>query len=175
LHNGLGIASHDRSRMLWAELPTISPPNELYVFDALGGPSDATPTATLVPLHDWETHFNRTNLAISGDGSRLMHRQDVYNNSYQYVGSVAPRNIWFLPALSWRGTRAAIYNNDTDELTLYDVSTDNNFSSLGVIDTFSADSVALQLMYHPTDAALFVWGGSTAPGANYRLFVRELP
>jgi hypothetical protein len=180
IYGAIGVVSHDRSRMLWAE-SGISPPSELYVLDVLGGPAGAEPAWSGVAVNDSGTNFTRGNLAISGDGSRFMHREDIYNNQYQYVGSLQGVSSQHLtPAVSRQGYRAVVYNNNTDELTLFDVGS-GNFPSLGVIDTFAAEVSSLQLAYYPDDEAVFMLGsvqtGTSGglPTYEYRLFVREVP
>lgn len=181
VHTPVGVVSHDRSRMLWAESPTISPPNELHLFDVLGTPADATPLSSPVVVNDSGTYFLRANLAISGDGSRFMHRGDVYNGNRQYVGSLQGAGGPYLtPAVSRQGTRAVVYDSDSDELTLFDISTGNSFPALGVIDTLPEEVQSLQLGYHPDDAAVWMWGAvrmgnPSNPTWEYRLFVREVP
>lgn len=172
------LVSHDRSRMLWAQ---SNDPN-LWMFDVLGGALDATPTATLIEAHDATAGFSRFNLGISGDGSHFMHRGDLYDSSNQYVGSlqgIVTANV--APGLSRRGTRAVVYNNDTDELTSFDVSTGNGFPSLGLIDTFAEEVGVESVVFFPDDTAVFMPGTfrtGSAPGSvtfESRLIVRGVP
>ena len=182
IYGAIGVVSHDRSRMLWAQEAAITPPHSLYVLDVLGGPVDATPSWSGVTVRDSETYLTTSNLAISGDGSRFMHREDVYNNSYQYVGSLqglSNRNL--TPAVSRRGTRAVVYDGLADQMKLFDVSSGNSFPLLGVIDTFATEVDSLRLAYYPDDAAVFMWGrvrtgtSNGLPTYEYRMFVREVP
>jgi hypothetical protein len=174
------VVSNDRSRMLWAQ-SSITPQPNLWVFDALGGPVDATPTCLPVTVNQSQPVFSWSNLAISGDGSRFMHGGDVYDNNHQYVGALQGLdNANITSAISRSGTRAVVYNNDTDELMLFDVSAGSSFSSLGVIDTFAEEFSAERITYFPDDTAVFISGAvqTGSPGNEsyeYRLFVRELP
>jgi hypothetical protein len=109
-----------------------------------------------------------------------MHREDIYNNQYQYVGALqGVSSMSLTPAVSRQGYRAVVYNNSTDELTLFDLG--GFFSPLGVIDTFAAEVSSLQLAYYPDDAAVYMLGsvqtGTSGglPTYEYRLFVREVP
>lgn len=177
-YSPIAVVSHDRSRMLWADSPALFGWRRLYVFDVLGRPESAAPAWSEVAVRDAGTFFSRSNLSISGDGSRFMHREDVYDNQFQYVGSlqgVSGPNL--NTAMSRRGARAAVFNNETDELMLFDVSTGSSFPSLGAIDTFSEDVWAMQLGYFPDDTAVFMWATVQAPteGASHRLFVRPVP
>lgn len=178
------MLSHDRSRMLWGgpNVPNTVQPN-LWVFDVLGGPSSSTPSTRLVTSNDG-TVRSIYSFAISGDGSRFMNYDDVYDNNYQYAGSLQGLgNANIASAMSRRGTRAVVYNNDTDELTLFDVSTStgNSFPSLGLIDSFPAEVDAWPVSYFPDDRAVFmrasVQTGFTPgnPTYEYRLIVREVP
>jgi hypothetical protein len=182
IHSPIGVVSHDRSRMLWAEGPSISGPRELYVLDMLGGAASSAPSWSGVGINDSSTYFLRSNLAISGDGLRFMHREDVYNEFYTYVGSLQGiSGPGLTPALSRRGTRAAVYNDLTDELSLFDVSTGTSFPALNLIGTFGEEVTPLQLGYYPDDAAVFLLGmvrTGFSGGTNtydYRLFVRQVP
>lgn len=175
------LLSHDRSRMLWgqSDAGTIQP--NLWIFDVLGAPLVGTPTTSLVATNDNSATYGIYSLAISGDGSRFMNYEDVYDNNHQYVGALQGLdNANITSAISRTGTRAVVYNNDTDELMLFDVSAGSSFSSLGVIDTFAEEFSAERITYFPDDTAVFISGAvqTGSPGNEsyeYRLFVRELP
>lgn len=173
----VSAVSHDRSRMLWTQGSGILNPS-LWVFDVLGGSFSATPASPLVTLRDGSRDGS---MSISGDGSRFMEGADVYNDSYQYVGSLQGLSAAiFSSALSRRGTRAVVLNYDAHELTLFDVSAGNSFSALGIIDTLPAEVFGLPT-YFPDDTAVFIQASvqtSSAPDPltyEYRLIVREVP
>jgi hypothetical protein len=182
IYAATGIVSHDRSRMLWAEIGAGGS-RALHVFNVLGGPLGPEPRSSPVVVNDAGTNFTRGNLSISGDGSRFMHREDVYNNQYQYVGSLqGVSSMYLTPAVSRQGYRAVVYNNSTDQLSLFDIgSGGGNFPSLGVIGTFAEEVSSLQLDYYPDDQAVFMLssvrtgtGSNGLPTYEYRMFVREV-
>jgi hypothetical protein len=169
IHSATTVLSYDRTLMIWAEQPSISPPREIYAFDTYmrGNASGVSP-------NDTSTNFTRSNLASSGDGMFAMHREDIYENIYHdrlsYVGSlpvISGANL--MPALSRYGTRAVVLDPDTDTLSLFDVA---GLTLIQDIDTFTSDVLGGQLMFLPDDSTVFSF---TQTSGGYRLYVRGLP
>lgn len=174
LHSPAHVLSYDRTRMLWAEQPTISPPNELYAFDV------ATQTATQIIPNDSGMYFLTSNLAISGDGSRIMHREDVYDSDLQFMGQLqGTAGPYLMPALSRYGALAAVLDHTDDTLSLFDVSLDSGFPKLRTLATFGEDvGIGTTMMFTPDDATVFAFTRILVDVNSstwaYRLYVRSV-
>jgi hypothetical protein len=170
-HSPVHLLNYDRNRMLWAEAPTISAPNELYLYNAIAG------TSQEISVHDSDAHFLPGLLAISGDGARIMHRRDVYQEG-QYIGSLqAASHPYLAPALTRAGSRAVVLQPDTDTLSLYDLTHGPNFAKITDVSVLGDVGYANRIALLPNDRVAFLFTSLTSIGGNttFRLYVRNLP
>jgi hypothetical protein len=171
VHSPTYALSRNRERLLWAGQPTISPPQPLHFYDA------ATNSFTQVAVHDPATYFVAPLLALSGDGHRFMHRQDVYQDA-QYIGSLqGSPDALVNPALTTAGERALILNPDTDVLELFDLGSGPSFPKLGDVATLPDDVGAGRVLLLPDDRVAFAFTTTLGPSgvSGYKLYVRNLP
>jgi hypothetical protein len=171
VHSPTYALSRNRERLLWAGQPTISPPRTLHAYDV------ATDSFTQVAVHDPGTYFIAHLLALSGDGHRFMHSQDVYEDA-QYIGSVQTSASSLVnPALTTSGHRAVVLNPDTDVLELFDLGNGPSFPKLGDVATLPDDVGAGRILLLPDDRVAFAFTTTLGPGgvSGYKLYVRNLP
>jgi hypothetical protein len=161
-------ATHER--LLWAETPGISPPRELFYYDL------RTNAATQVIAVDPQTWFLSWNLAISGDGERVMHRQDVYQGG-QYIGSIhGLTDTMITPALTKAGDRAVVLDPQSDVLALFDLSAGPNFPKIGDLATLDDTVGQSRIVLLPDDSVAFAFTViSTGVATDFKLYVRNLP
>ena len=165
--------SRSRERLIWAESPTISSPRQLYFYDL------PTNSFSQVMPHDPQTYFLAWNLAISGDGHRMMHRQDVYEDG-QYLGSIQGLTSSLLsPALTTAGERAVVLDPDSDTLALFDLGDGPDFPKIGDIATFPDDvGGGIRVALLPDASVAFAFTTTFSSGGNisgFKLYVRNLP
>lgn len=99
--------------LLWAETPGICAPRELYQYDLRNN------SFSQIIIVDFQTWLLSWNLAISGDGRRVMHRQDVYEDG-EYIGSISGLTDTLIsPALTTAGDRALVLDPLTDVVALF--------------------------------------------------------
>ena len=129
--------------------------------------------------HDPQTYFLAWNLAISGDGHRMMHRQDVYEDG-QYLGSIQGLTSSLLsPALTTAGERAVVLDPDSDTLALFDLGDGPDFPKIGDIATFPDDvGGGIRVALLPDASVAFAFTTTFSSGGNisgFKLYVRNLP
>lgn len=171
VHTPVHALNRSHERLLWAESPTISAPQELYSYDV------RTNGFTQISVHDPETYFLAPLLALSGDGRRIMHRADVYEDA-QYIGSLQGTTSGLLsPALTSTGDRAVVLNPDTNIVSLFDLSSGPNFPKITDVATLPADVGSGRVVVLPGDNAAAVFTTTFPPSGGYgfRLYVRNLP
>jgi hypothetical protein len=128
-------------------------------------------------VHDSDAHFLPGLLAISGDGARIMHRRDVYQEG-QYIGSLqAVSHPYLAPALTRAGGRAVVLQPDTDTLSLYDLTHGPNFAKITDVSVLGDVGYANRIALLPNDRVAFLFTSLTSIGGNttFRLYVRNLP
>lgn len=172
IHTPNYALSRNRQRLLWAESPTISAPRTFHFYDL---PSN---TFSQIVPNDPDTYFLTWNLAISADGHRIMHRQDVYEDG-QYIGSIdGPTNALLSPALTTAGDRAVVLDPDTDVLALFDLTDGPDFPKIDDIATLP-DNVGggTRVAILPDDTVAFVFTTTFGPSdvSGFKLYVRNLP
>ncbi|MEJ2406415.1 MAG: hypothetical protein P8171_19380 [Candidatus Thiodiazotropha sp.] len=112
------VLSRKRNLMLWAESPFITKPRSIYIY------SSKTNAFNQFAAHDSDMYFTHSNLAISDDGNRIIHKIDVYDENQSYIGSLSglEYNIQDHVAISPDGLRGYVLKNETKNLSVYDLS-----------------------------------------------------
>jgi hypothetical protein len=172
LYSPIDLLNGTRERLLWAESPSISGPHELYIYDV------ATSSFQEVAIHDPETYFLSWYLGISGNGQRVMHGADVYDGG-QYIGTLQDMlPLRPNPALTWDGSRAVVFNTNTNTLSVFDLTSGPNFPLVTNVmtppDTIGTANV-LRLL--PNDSVAFLFSIRYVSQDNYvfKAYVRNLP
>ena len=170
VHSPTYALSRDRGRLLWAGQPTISAPRPLHSYDV------ETNSFSQLAVHASDTYFLAPLLALSSDGHRFMHREDVYEDG-QYIGSVqGSGNSLAVPALTTSGDRAVVLNPDTGALELFDLSSGPSFPKLGDVATLPDPGIG-RVALLPDDSVAFAFMVTTTIGgvSSFKLYVRNLP
>jgi len=170
VHSPTYTLSRNRGCLLWAGQPTISSPRPLHSYNV------ETNTFSQIAVHDPETYFLAPLLALSGDGHRFMHREDVYENG-QYIGTVqGSGNPLATPTLTTVGDRAVVLNPDTGELELFDLSNGPNFPKLDDVATLPDAGIG-RLTLLPDDSVVFAFmvKADLSSHFTFKLYVRNLP
>jgi hypothetical protein len=171
IHSPTGQLNYNRDRVLWAGEPTITGPRELYVFKT------NEDTATQFVVHDPDTYFLPWLVSIDGDGRRVMHRQDVYEDE-TYIGSLPGTwDPYMSPALYRKGDRAVVLDPQTDVLSLYDLTSPPTFTKVTDLATLDDVAGANRIRLLPNDRTAFVFTVLLGPSSTYlfRMYVRNLP
>jgi hypothetical protein len=172
--NPLALVNSGRNRLLWAERDAAG---KLHRF------SVGMESAREVAPHSAPGYL-RSNLAVSGNGARALHRADLYDGQMNYVGSlegIADPNE-MVPGLDSRGTRAVVLDTTQDALVLYDLTRGGpTFPRVGspmplASDLWPNDGVVI---VSPMDSAAFAFTTTALDTATnlyaHRLYVRVLP
>lgn len=166
IHNPISIRSRNRNAMLWAESPTISAPRDIYMY------SSKTDTFTAFSVQDTGTYFSPYNLAINADGSRMIHKFDVYGGNQAYIGSLdgLTYNSLDRVGISPDGLRALRFSFDTKNLSVFDLSSGTGpFAQSGSdivlpAGTFDA-AYNVEMSYDGSTG--FVFGSKTVAPSTY--------
>jgi hypothetical protein len=175
--NPLALVNYARNRLLWAEQPEIAGEWKLHRF------SVGMESAREVSPHS-SPGYLRSNLAVSGTGTRALHRTDLYDGQMGYLGTLEgfanPQEM--VPGLDHRGTRAVVLDTTTDAMIVYDINrpgptypraydpiplANDLWPNDGVVIVPPADSVAFAFTTTALDPAQNQYA--------YRLYVRRLP
>ncbi|HEY0687228.1 MAG TPA: PKD domain-containing protein [Steroidobacter sp.] len=172
VHNPIHLLNDTREKLLWAESPTISDPQELYIYDV------ATRSFQEVGIRDPDTYFLPYYLGISGDGRRFMHGADVYEDGV-YIGSLQGVGPYHLNAMpTYDGTRAVAFDYSDNRLGVFDLTSGPNFPRLGDLAAIPETiGMANILRLLPDDSAAVLFSVRTVSQDNYvfRAYVRNLP
>ena len=121
IHTPISIISRNRNRMIYAESPTISGAFRRHIYYYDSNKDAFTQFDTVDP----EAYYTVQLFAINADGSRFLHRQDVYDETMQYMGSLdLPAEITYTgnaPGVSPDGTTAYFFDNATETIGRYDL------------------------------------------------------
>ncbi len=175
--NPVALVNYARNRLLWAERPEIAGDWKLHRF------SVGMEAAREVAPHS-APGYQRSNLAVSGTGTRALHRADLYDGQMNYLGTLEgfanPNEM--VPGLDHRGARAVVLDTTMDAMLVYDI------NRPGPTYPLSYDPIALPndlwpndgvVIVPPADSVAFAFTTTAIdPSQNqyaYRLYVRRLP
>jgi hypothetical protein len=175
--NPLAVVNYARNRLLWAERPETAGAWKLHRF------SVGMESAREVSPHSAPGYL-RSNLAVSGTGTRALHRADLYDGQMNYLGTLEgfanPQEM--VPGLDHRGLRAVVLDTTTDAMLVYDINRPGPTYPLSYEpiplpnDLWPNDGVVI---VPPADSAAFAFTTTAIdPSQNqyaYRLYVRRLP
>jgi hypothetical protein len=173
----LAIVNYTRNRLLWAEQPEVAGSWKLHRY------SIGMESAREVSPHGAPGYL-RSNLAVSGTGTRALHRADLYDGQMNFLGTLEgianPQEM--VPGLDSRGTRGVVLDTTQDAFVLYDLTRGGpTYPRVGnpiplAGDLWPNDGVVIVA---PTDLAAFAFTTTAIdPAANvyaHRLYVRTLP
>ncbi|MEJ2406423.1 MAG: hypothetical protein P8171_19430 [Candidatus Thiodiazotropha sp.] len=176
VHNPISIRSRYRNAMLWAEGPLSGTSRPLYIY------SSKADTFTQFSIHDSDSSYLPYNLAINDDGSRLLHKFDVYDENQSYIGSLSGQTYDIRDGIGITpdGSRAIRFSYDTKKLSVFDLSMNTGpFLQLGndivlADDTFDR---VIKIESSPDGSVVFVFGQNIGAQsvAEYKLSVTPLP
>jgi hypothetical protein len=110
------LMSYERNGLFWAERPQGQPDWKAYKY------SVADSTVRPFTPHG-ANGFELTNLAISGNGRRVLHRSDLYDEELRYLGTLSgvgdPNGI--VPGLNRDGTRSVVLDASADAIVVNDL------------------------------------------------------
>jgi hypothetical protein len=175
--NPLALVNALRNRLLWAERPETAGNWKLHRY------SIGMQAASEVSPHSAPGYL-RSNLAVSGTGTRALHRTDLYDGQMSYLGTLEgianPQEM--VPGLDHRGSRAVVLDTTLDAMIVYDINRSGPtfpraYEPIPLPnDLWPNDGVVI---VPPTDSVAFAFTTTAVdPAQNlyaYRLYVRRLP
>lgn len=178
LHSAVGVLSGYGNRLIWANTPTVTPPNDIYYFDSK--------TDAFLPfmVQGSDTYFTASTLAISGDGGRVLYRNQVFNQSLDYLGALTVGSSSLpAPAITADGARGLLYDDTVDAVKVYDLTpVVAPFPQLGADlaipeGTFTGVD---RMLVSADGGAVFLFGlhyegGSYPEDASFGMYVLQLP
>ncbi|MGQ0835190.1 MAG: hypothetical protein ACT4O5_09770, partial [Gammaproteobacteria bacterium] len=174
IQNPVAMLSYERNRLLWAERPVDQGLRSIFYYDVGGSAARSIQT-------QGDTLFTYSRLAISGDGSRTLHQERVYDDALRFIGTLAGRSTDTLPGLNRRGSRAIALDLQQNALFVHDVSGGGPaFPQMGGgIALQSYMTFGSKVVVPPADTAAFVFTvNGWIPGYDpdpFKLYVRVLP
>ena len=151
--------------MVWAESPTITNYGAIYYYDA------NTDSYTSFTTPESGRYYLYPLIALSGDGSRFMHYQYVYDENMSFLGSL--NEATNVPGLNWDGSRALALTGEG--IKVFDLTSDvRPFPQIG--NTVNIDPTLLtgatKVYTTRLGDVAFVFGSN---GTVYRMIVRNVP
>ncbi|MGH8285478.1 MAG: hypothetical protein ACRETT_06895, partial [Steroidobacteraceae bacterium] len=176
IQDPVAVLSYERNRLLWAERPVDHGRKDIFYYDVGGSAAQSIKT-------QGDTLFTYSRLAISGDGSRTLHQERVYDGALRFIGTLEGRSTdpGTLPGLNRRGTRAIALDLQQNALFVHDVSGGGpTFPQVGGgIALQSYMTSGSKVVVPPADTAAFVFTvNDWIPGYDpdpFKLYVRVLP
>ena len=167
------LMSYERNRLFWAERPEGQPNWKAYTY------SVTSPTARAFAPHG-ALGFEITNLAISGNGRRALHRSDVYDEEFRYTGTLGgvgdPTEI--VPGLNRDGTRSVVLDATVNAIVVNDLTGPGPvYPVIGAPIQLPSDTQDDSVMIvSPNGSAAFAFTSSRLfVFTAYVLYVRQLP
>lgn len=166
--------NYERNRLLWAELPEERGFWRAWYYDIHAGARAWT----------GQSGYWRHILGMSGDGSRTLHRADLYDREMRLLGTMGGLTNSFevAPALDRRGTRAVVLDDHGNQLVINDLTGPGPiYPAIAAISLPGNVTATSMVLVAPTDRTAFVLAGSRTipsifwPVDVFTLFVRNLP